>query len=279
MPSALFGLLSALSWGTGDFAGGLASRKVGPYRAVMFAEGIGLFAIIGIVPFFPEAFPDLRSVLWSIAGGMVGTIGLLAFFEAMRRGRLSVVAPLSALLGAVVPVMMGGFMDGLPQPSVFGGVALALVAIVLISREKAPEDEKEKAPYLHIPILAGIAFGLYFVLMHEAGRDFFWGPLIIARTSGMLSIAAYLFMKARGDFSIPSGSWHLLALNGIFDVGGNAFYLLASQAGRMDVSAVLGSLYPGMTVFLAWLILKEKLQPPQWLGILLALVAIVLLTR
>jgi drug/metabolite transporter (DMT)-like permease len=273
----ILGLASALSWGTGDFAGGLASRKVGSYRAVMFAEAIGLGAILLMLPIFHEPFPDKRTVLWSVAAGIVGTIGLIAFFEAMRRGRLSVVAPLSALLGAVVPVVVGSFVDGLPAPNVLGGVSLALFAIVLISREKAPEDEEKSAPYLHIPLLSGIAFGLYFVLMNEAGRDFFWSPLIIARSSGMLSIAAFLLIT-RGDFSVPSGSWRLLAVNGIFDVGGNAFYILATQAGRMDVSAVLGSLYPGMTVFLAWLILKEKLQRLQWLGIALAFIAIVLMT-
>ena len=190
---------------------------------------------------------------------------------------MSVVAPLSALLGAFVPVMIGSIIDGLPEFSVLAGVALALLAIVLISREKAPVDEAKNAPYLHIPILAGIGMGLYFVFIHEASQNFFWGPLIVARTTGMLSIVTFLLLK-RGSFRVPSGSWGLLAVNGIFDVGGNAFYILASQAGRMDVSAVLGSLYPGMTVFLAWLILKEKLQRTQWIGIILALVGIILMT-
>lgn len=274
----ILGLASALSWGTGDFAGGLASRRVGAYRAVMYAEALGLGAVFFVVPFFPEALPDLRSVLWSIVAGVVGTIGLIIFFEAMRRGRLSVVAPLSALLGGVVPVAIGSLTAGLPEPIVLSGVALALIAIVLISREEANEEDKEKAPYLHISILAGIAFGLYFVLMHEASQDYFWGPLLIARAAGMLSVAAYLLFT-RASFRIPAGNWHLLALSGIFDVGGNAFYILASQAGRMDVSAVLASLYPGMTVLLAWIILKEKLQRIQWIGIALALIGIVMMTR
>lgn len=277
MLSPLFGLLAALSWGTGDFAGGIASRKIGPYRAVMFAEGIGLAVVSFIMLFFPEALLDLRSVLWSIVAGIVGTIGLIAFFEAMRRGRLSVVAPLSALLGAIVPVVVGGIMDGLPKASVLIGMGLALIAIVLVSREETSEEDKEKAPYLHIPILAGSAFGLYFILIHQASQNYVWGPLLIARTSGMLSVALFLLIK-RGDFSVPAGNWRLLAVNGIFDVGGNAFYILASQAGRMDVSAVLSSLYSGVTVFLAWIILKEKLQVTQWIGIVLALVAIILMT-
>jgi uncharacterized membrane protein len=112
--------------------------------------------------------------------------------------------------------------------------------------------------------------------MNEASEDLVIGPLITARSSGMLSIAAYLLFK-RESFRIESGSWHLLTINGFFDVGGNLFYILAAQAGRLDISAVLSSLFPGMTVFLAWLILKERLQSSQWIGILLALISIILI--
>ena len=272
-----FGLASALSWGTGDFAGGLASRKVGPYRAVFFAEAIGLGAILIVLPFFPETFPDLRSVLWSAAAGSIGTLGLIAFFEAMRRGRLSVAAPLSALLGAIVPIIVGSLTAGLPENSVMFGILLALFAIILISREETTDDSDKREPYIHLALLSGIGFGFYFVLMHQASQEYFWGPLVVARTAGMLAILIFLLV-IRGSFRVPSAGWGLLALNGIFDVGGNAFFILAGQAGRLDVSAVLGSLYPGMTVILAWLILKEKLQRTQWLGIALALVGIALMT-
>ena len=272
-----FGLASALSWGTGDFAGGLASRKVGPYRAVFFAEAIGLGAILVVLPFFPETFPDLGSVLWSAAAGSIGTLGLIAFFEAMRRGRLSIAAPLSALLGAIVPIIVGSLTAGLPKNSVMFGILLALFAIILISREEASDASGKREPYIHLALLSGIGFGFYFVLMHQASQEYFWGPLVVARTAGMLAILIFLLV-IRGSFRVPSAGWGLLALNGIFDVGGNAFFILAGQAGRLDVSAVLGSLYPGMTVILAWLILKEKLQRTQWLGIALALVGIALMT-
>jgi len=276
MIAALFGLASALSWGIGDFSGGLASRKVGAYRAVMYGEAIGLvFAFIAI-PFVNEPFPDSHTLKWSIAAGIVGTIGLLAFFEAMRLGRISIVAPLSALIGAIIPVVVGSILEGMPQFGVLFGFALALIAVVLISREK-DESESKRNSHLYLPILAGTAFGLYFVFMNEASEDLVIGPLITARSSGMLSIALYLLFK-RKSFRIKSGSWHLLTINGFFDVGGNLFYILATQAGRLDVSAVLSSLYPGMTVFLAWLILKEKLQSSQWVGILLALISIILIT-
>lgn len=278
MLAVLFGLASALSWGTGDFSGGLAARKVGAYKAVMWAEAIGLGFVLLALPFVREPFPDAATILWSAAAGVIGAVGLLAFFEAMRRGRLSVVAPLSALLGAVIPVVVGSFVDGMPKPAVFLAFGLALLAIVLISREHpAAAEENRTRPYLLISLLAGIAFGFYFVLIHQASPQLVLAPMIVSRSLGMAAIALYLLLKGEG-LGVPSGSWRLLAVNGLFDVGGNFFYILAGQAGRLDVAAVLGSLYPGMTVFLAWIILKERLQFTQWIGILLALIAIILMT-
>ena len=276
MIAALLGLTSALSWGIGDFAGGLVSRKIGAYRAVMYGEAIGLIFIFLALPFTDEPFPDSHTIQWSIAAGVVGTIGLLAFFEAMRVGRISIVAPLSALIGAIIPAVVGSFIEGMPKPIVFLAFALAFAAVALISIEKY-EGNTKKSNHITLPLLAGTAFGLYFVFMHEASSTLVIGPLIIARSSGMIAIALYLLYK-KESFRIESGSWRLLTVNGFFDVGGNAFYILALQAGRLDISAVLASLYPGMTVFLAWLILKEKLQPTQWIGIILALIAIILMT-
>ncbi len=280
MIAALLGLTSALSWGIGDFAGGLASRKHGAIRAVMYGEAIGLIFVFAALLFFPETFPDSHTLKWSVAAGFCGSAGLLVFFEAMRLGRISVVAPLSALMGAVIPVVVGSFTEGLPEPMVFFAFALALLAVVLISQEKEANSqvssESARRP-LSLALFAGIGFGLYFVLMHEASQETVLGPMITARGSGMLAIALYLLFK-KENLGIESGSWHLLTINGFFDVGGNVFYILAGQAGRLDVAAVLGSLYPGMTVFLAWMVLKEKLQTSQWIGIALAFIAIILMT-
>jgi len=276
--ASLLGLASALSWGTGDFAGGLASRKIGAYRAVMFSQAIGLIFALATLPFIHERFPDKHTLIWSSTAGIVGAIGLFALYEGMRRGTLSVVAPLSGLLGAAVPMVAGVFVDGLPQPIIFLAFALAFIAVALISIDKSSDNISESVRnYLHLPLISGLGFGFYFVLMHEASRELVLGPIIIARSSGTIAIALFLLIK-RESFRIESGSWHLLIISGLFDVGGNALYILAGQAGRLDISAVLSSLYPGMTVFLAWVILKERLQGSQWAGIALALIAIVLMT-
>jgi drug/metabolite transporter (DMT)-like permease len=132
---------------------------------------------------------------------------------------------------------------------------------------------------LKLPLLAGIGFGSYFILMHEATSTgaMVW-PMIASRIGGTILIAAYIIFSRTswkvGDIS----AWKFLILNGIFDIGGNVFFILAGQAGRLDVASVLSSLFSGVTVVLAWIFLRERLSRNQWIGIVSALVAIVLMT-
>ncbi|HIE25125.1 MAG TPA: DMT family transporter [Anaerolineales bacterium] len=278
MLASFFGLISALSWGTGDFIGGVASRKVGAYRTVIFVQIIGLIFILLALPFFNEPFPDSHVIKWSTVAGILGTTGFLAFYEAMRRGPLSIIAPLSALVGAIIPVTVGFFTEGLPSTRVFISFGLAFIAIFLVSYEKSDEEENaEKKTYLPLVVFAGIGFGFYFVLIHEASQSLILSPMIIARTAGTAAVIVF-FMFKKENPGINIKKFPILMLSAIFDLGGNVFYILAGQMGRLDMSAVLSSLYPGMTIFWAWLILKERLQFSQWFGIILALTAIVLMT-
>jgi len=130
---------------------------------------------------------------------------------------------------------------------------------------------------LRLPLLAGLCFGLYFTVMHEATRQTLLWPMIVARLAGTLTVAVFVLTR-RDSWRVRKTVWPLIVLNSILDVGGNAFYILAGQSGRLDVAAVLSSLYPGATVILAWLILKEYIRRIQALGILAALTAIALMT-
>lgn len=274
-----YGLISALTWGAGDFAGGLAARKTGAYRAVLWAEAIGLVVLLGALFFVDEAFPDGHVILLSTIAGMLGSLGLLAFYHAMSVGQMSTAAPVSALLAAALPVVVGSILDGWPKLTTLIGFGLAFAAIWLIS-----QDEQAVLPPvigmngLKIALVAGIGFGFYFVLMNRASADnhVLW-PMIFARSSGMLLVLGFLLIR-RENFTVVRSAWPFLLINGVFDVGGNLFYILSGQHGRLDVSAVLGALYPGMTVFLAWVFLKERIARIQALGIALALGAIVLFT-
>lgn len=279
MLSILFGLGSALSWGAGDFTGGLAARRSGAYRTVFYGEVIGTVVLIVVVMILGEPLPNLRSWLISMLAGVLGSIGLLLLYHSMTLGLMSIAAPVSALLAAVLPVVVGMFIEGLPEFPTFIGFAFALFAVWMISQSAGGvTDIFAHLSDLKLPLLAGIGFGSYFVLMHEATNTgaIVW-PMIASRMGGMLLIIIYMLIT-RASWKVELSALPIIALNGVLDLGGNAFFILAGQAGRLDVAAVISSLFPGATVMLAWVFLKERLSRNQWIGILSALVAIVLMT-
>jgi uncharacterized membrane protein len=277
MTTVLYGILSALVWGGGDFAGGLASRKLGAYRAVFYAEVLGLALLLGGLLFFPEDFPDARSLLFAASAGLVGSIGLLILYQAMSIGKMSIAAPVSALLAAAFPVLVAIFTEGMPALHQWGGFALALAAIWLVSQPENGVWHDTHLAELRLPFVAGIAFGAYFVLIHQASTASTLYPMIISRSVGTLMMLLALLLR-RESFSLSRAGLPLVSANAALDVGGNTFYILAAQAGRLDVAAVLSSLYPGTTALLAGFFLKERILPGQKMGILLALGAIILLT-
>ncbi len=278
MISILLGLTSAISWGAGDFAGGLAARKTGPYRAVLYGEAFGLLMLFLFILISPQPLPDMTSWIYAILAGGLGTGGILLLYTAMVEGKMSVAAPVSALLAVALPVVVGTFTAGFPGYLTFLGFGFALVAIWLISQsEEGIKDILSHLSDLRLPLLAGLGFGLYFTLMNAATHRVTFWPIVAGRTSGLIVIALFVLFRS-GEWIPKPAAWPFLILNGILDVSGNIFYVLAGQVGRLDVSAVLSSLFPGATILLAALILKERISRTQWIGIAAALIAIVLFT-
>jgi len=276
--SAFFGLLSALTWGAADFTGGIASRRAGVYRAAFYGEAAGLVLLLVALTFIHEPLPNWLDLAWSAIAGAVGSLGLLILFRALAEGQMSIAAPVSALMAAILPVIASALTEGLPGLTKNCGFVLALAAIWLVSQgEGAQKKIHLHLADLRLPLASGVFFGIYFILMHQGSQEATLWPLLAARLSGTMLL--FFFAAARRQLGWPARSiqW-LVALNAIGDIGGNTFYILAGQHGRLDVAAVLGSLYPGMTVLLASLILRERLNRSQWAGILSALGAIALMT-
>lgn len=278
MLSILYGIASSLSWGAGDFAGGLSSRKVGAYRAVLYADFFGLLIVVIAWFFYHEPFPSVHAALNSFIGGTLGSIGLLILYHSLSVGQMSIAAPVSALFAALLPVIFGAASEGLPTSIQFIGFALALAAVWLISQGEGA-FHISKLSDLKFPILAGVGFGGYFIFLHNAAGDpdtLLW-PMILSRLAG--TILLFIIVLARREsLPVPRGAWTVVLINATLDLGGNFFFILASKVGRLDVAAVLSSLYPGATVVLAWLILKEHISRKQVLGIILAFAAIYLFT-
>ena len=278
MTAILFGLFSAAAWGGGDFAGGLASRRVGAYRAVLYAELVGLIGLLAALGFYHEAIPSTRSLVFAACAGSIGSLGLLILYQAMSTGKMSIAAPVSALLAAALPIFVGALTEGLPKLTQFAGFGLALVAIWLVSQSAGDfRPHIERFADLRLPLLAGLGFGTYFVLMNQAAHEATLWPMIASRTSGSVLLGLVILAR-REPLNISAAGWPLVITNAVLDVGGNVFFVLAAQTGRLDISSVLSSLYPGVTALLAWLVLKEHIQRTQLVGIALALAAIALMT-
>jgi drug/metabolite transporter (DMT)-like permease len=276
--SIVFGLIAAASWGAGDFFGGLSSRRMGAYLSVFFSEAAGLGILLLAVLFTREPFFSLSDLAFSLVAGGLGAFGLVLLYRALIAGPLSIAAPVSALLAALVPILVGAWTAGLPGPLKLAGFALALLAVWLIAQGDSTGPLRlSHLSELGLPFISGLCFGLYFVLIHQAAVDSILWPMIAGRFAGGTVLALLLLLR-REPLRQVKAAWGLALLNTLMDLGGNLFYILAGQAGRMDVAAVLSALYPGVTVLLAWLFLKERIGRSQSVGILAALAAIALMT-
>jgi drug/metabolite transporter (DMT)-like permease len=273
--SVIFGLLSAATWGAGDFCGGLAARRANVYGVIIVGDLVGgvLLAVLALV--FGERVPPPGDLAWGAAAGVSGVIGLIALYRALASGRMSVASPVAAIVTAALPVLAGAALEGLPGRWQLLGFGLALLAVWLISGGTAAGGIRFQE--LGLPVVAGLGFGVFFILIDRGTRAAVFWPLVAARLAAVGLLVAYA--AATRQLRLPeAGLLPLTTFVGVLDAGGNAFFTLAAQAGRLDVASVLSSLYPASTVWLAWLILKERLSRPQWAGLAAALTAIVLIT-
>ena len=276
MLSIIYGILSAATWGAGDFIGGLASKRTSPYRVLFLAEFTGVIPFTALAFLAREPIPPMADLLLAAGSSLLGLTGLLFLYRALAVGHMTIAAPVSALFAALIPVIFGFFTLGPPSFATITGFGLAFLAVWLISHTDMTNWRITFAD-LRLPLLSVLFFGLYFILIHKATLHAFFWPLVIARLAGFAAFGIYALL-ARRPAMPPRDTWGLCLVNGLVDSGGNAFYVLAAQVGRMDVAAVLSALYPASTVLLAWIFLKEKITWSQTIGVLLAFIAIVLFT-
>jgi drug/metabolite transporter (DMT)-like permease len=213
---------------------------------------------------------------WGVLASLLGISGLLILYRALADGQMTIAAPISALLAAFVPVIFGFFTLGIPSFTTLLGFGLAFGAVWLISQTDST-NWRFTFSDLRLPLFAGIFFGCYFVILNQATQHGFYWILAVARLTGFIGLGIFALVT-RQPAMPPRELWGYSMVNGVIDIAGNAFFILSAQAGRMDVAAVLGALYPASTVFLAAILLKERITRIQMLGIGLAFVAIVLFT-
>jgi drug/metabolite transporter (DMT)-like permease len=271
----IFALTSAVVWGGGDFTGGFATRRGSQYYVLAVSALSGLVILIIAAVVLRESFPSVPGIIWSMLAGGAGAVGIAALYRALSIGHAASIAPTTAVISAALPVMFGVITVGFPSPIQLSGFGLALAGIWLISGASSAEGRATREEFL-LACIAGVGFGAFFIFLGQVDRGKIFTPLIISRCLTFLTGLALLKMNRQPFPSLFSNPYALLA--GVLDVGGNLFFILAKQYTRLDIAAVLASFYPASTVFLATILLKEKITPRRWLGVMVCLAAIALIT-
>jgi len=283
VPAVALGLLVALVYGSGDFFGGLASRRRSASLVVLWTQTTGLAGLLLIVPFVGGS-PSGRDLGLGAAAGLVGLCGVLALYRGLAVGRMSVVAPITAVGAAFVTFVVGVLGgEGLPAARLSGaGLALAGVALVSRGSSGPPEGKVPGAGTPRVEFLAalgaGAAFGGVFVLLSEIGDGAGLWPVLVQRVAAVSTLLGVATL-ARLPRRVTRTDLRLIVPAGLCDAGANALFVLAARVGALSVVGVVSSLYPAATVLLAASVLKERLTGAQGLGLLLAGAGVVLLAQ
>lgn len=280
----IFGLLSAFSYGYADFVGGLAAKKVRAITVTTVSFGFGLVIAIAL-SFFVGANFSGSAINAGILAGIASALALSSLYAALALGPISIVSPLTAVISALIPVLVDLATGAKLGPLALWAIALVLIAVVLVAFVPGQDVRLPSLPAFIYALTSGIGFAGIFVFLDGAPADSGLATLIVMRVVGiglMLTGLAVAFYRSKAKKFIEGEVFSrsligLVFLAGLGDVTGNVFFLIATRAGELAIAAVLTSLYPVGTILLARIVLKERIAKSQTLGIVLAIGACVLI--
>jgi drug/metabolite transporter (DMT)-like permease len=290
----LLALAAAILWGGGDFTGGMGVKRAGGsldagLRIVLLSHAMSFVVLVAIARLRGDAAPHGALLGWGIAAGVAGGLSLTAFYIALSRGAMGASAAVSGLLAAAIPAALTLWQVGTPGRNPLIGFAIAAIAIWLIAASPA-EDAADTASRaatrqtMALAVLAGVGFGFYFIALKMASPSGVIWPMASARI-GSLSVCSLMLLGLKlrpaktGEERLVLDRGVLLWALGtaLLDTSGNLLFVAATRAGRLDVAAVLASLYPASTILLAALALGERPTRRQALGMAAAALAVVLI--
>jgi drug/metabolite transporter (DMT)-like permease len=276
--AVLLALVGAVTYGVADFWGGLATKRTAVTAVIATGELAGLVVLVPALALLPARF-DVAAVLWGAGAGVAGGLGLLLFYRSLADGTMSVVAPLTAVSAAAVPVLVGLALGERASVLALVGVVVALLAVVLVSAEggRLPTGRQLVADRsVGEALAAGVAFGLFFVLLSRPAHDTGLWPAAGARVASLALMVA-VALPARRRLLPSRPALPLVLASGITDMSANILFLLASREGLLVITSVLTALYPASTVLLAQLVLRERIHRLQVAGLAAAAAAVTLI--
>jgi len=274
----------ALFYGAADFCGGLAARRMPALAVLVWSQAIGLVVLLVALPLVGGVL-HASDLAWGLACGVAAAVAIGMLYRALAIGTMGVVSPITAVLAAAVPVLYALVRGDRPAPLALGGIALALVAVILVSGAPPAAKSDEDAPLARLwhpnllgpgipeALVAGFAFGFFFIALAQTHTDAGLYPLLSTRLASLALLAGTGF-AVRAPLRIHRPGLRLVALCGSMDMGSNILFILALHSGALSVVAVITSLYPAATVALAAALLHERLGAVQWAGVLLALAGV-----
>ena len=271
--AVVLGLAAALVYGAADFTGGVAAKRTPAMAVVVLSQLAGLVVLLIALPLLGTPAPPAGDLAVGAAAGIAGGTGVTLLYRGLAIGRMSVVAPITAVGAACLPVAVGLLRGERPGVLALAGVAVALVAVVAVSMSAAPGGTAVRtggAPLgLVEAILAGLAFGAFFVILSGVSEEAGTWPLLAGRTSSVL-VVGVAALVTRTPLRPAQSELPRIALAGVLDMGANVLYVLAVQVGLLSLVGALVSLYPASTVLLARLTLGERMGRLQVAGVALA---------
>jgi drug/metabolite transporter (DMT)-like permease len=286
------GLAAAMLYGSGDFLGGMATRRLQVLPVLLLADAAGLIVAVSVAAMSPGAV-GLAGLAWGLSAGLIGGFGLIIFYIGLAAGPMSVVAPVSGLVSTVLPVAVALAGGERPGIGVYAGALLCLVAIVMTSSAgdsgasgggggaRAGADRPGRGRAIGYGVVSGAAFGLFFLLIRNAGQSGEFWPVAAGRIGEFATVliaAAVLRRSVRPRGGADGRLLVAAAGAGVIDVVANICYVAATRTGAFGLAVVLASLYPGFTVLLARVVLGERLRWVQRAGLALAVIGILLVT-
>jgi poly-gamma-glutamate capsule biosynthesis protein CapA/YwtB (metallophosphatase superfamily)/drug/metabolite transporter (DMT)-like permease len=274
--SVLLALLAALSYGLGDFVGGVTSKRASPWAVALVVQLSGGVLVLGFSPVLGGA-PDSGDLLWGLVAGIGNGFGTAFLYRGLATGRMGVVAPISGVGAALVPVVVGVATGERPTPLVWIGILAALPGIWLVAREPSAEDVTGARPTSSGAldgVLAGVGFGSLFAALAQIPEEAGFLPLALNQlvAAGVVVVVA---VALRSPW-VPGRTALLGVVSGVLGALATGAFLVASQGGYLTVTAVLASLYPAFTVILAAAVLREHVHRGQAVGLVLCAVAVTL---
>ncbi|MFZ1221504.1 MAG: DMT family transporter [Chthoniobacterales bacterium] len=279
----ILALSSAVFYGSADFFGGLTARRANTIATVVWSQFAGFVLLLLILPFLPPTTVSARDWVWGFVAGFTGGIGVALLYRALAVGAMAVVAPTTAVIAAMIPVLFAFVMGERLGFLTLIGVALALVAIGLVSRP-APQNGFEAResgkpslpPGFILALLAGISVGIFFLSLARTSSAAGMWPLIAARIAS-IALFGLIALVTRRTLRMSRSAMTTAVTGGALDMLANALYMVAARIGPLSIVVTLASLYPASTVILARIVLGERLSVIQGIGLGCALGAVAMI--